>query len=102
MDRRLLWAVLLMMGIFFAPTLFLKRSAPPATTGTQVSPESAAAPPPATAAPAVAAAPNAPVAVPAGPADTIAVTTPLAHYGVSTRGGVLTSLQLERYKSSFV
>ncbi len=106
MDRRMLWAVMLMMAIAFIPSIFIKRppppvpvaqvdSTPPVVAGT-VTPGSAPAATPA--------APGAPGAqgggVAATPADTVSVTTPLAHYGVSTRGAVLTSLDLVRYKST--
>ena len=103
MDRRTLWAVMLMMAIAFIPTFFLKKPARPAApSAAQVAGDTAAAPTPVTAAPGAAvAAPAGPGSItPSGPADSITVTTPLARYGVSTRGGVLTSLELERYKST--
>lgn len=102
MDRRTLWAVMLMMAIAFIPTFFIKKPvrpvAPPASpVATDTAPVTA----PAIAAPGVPhVGPVAPGAVAVVPADTIAVTTPLARFGVSTRGGVLTSLELERYKST--
>ena len=102
MDRRTLWAVLLMMAIFFVPTFFMKKPVRPVTPpASQAASDTAPVVAPPTVGPsAAAAAPVAPGSVTAGPADTITVTTPLARYGVSTRGGVLTSLELERYKST--
>jgi len=99
----MLWAVMLMMAIAFIPSIFIKRppppapaaqvdSAPPVVEGT-VTPGSAPAATPA--------APGAQRgAVAATPAETISVTTPLARYGVSTRGAGLMSLDLVRYKST--
>ena len=98
----MLWAVMLMMAIAFIPSFFIKRPAPP-VPATQSPVDT-----PATAAPVVPGAPapgNAPVAGTAGtgaaaPADTVSVTTPLVRYGISTRGAVLTSLDLVKYKST--
>ena len=109
MDRRTLWAVMLMMAIAFIPTFFIKKPVRPAPPpAAQVAGDTTAAAAPSTVAPgAPTPAPGAPTPAPvatgtvtAGTADTITVTTPLARYGVSTRGGVLTSLELERYKST--
>ena len=103
MDRRTLWAVLLMMAIFFAPTFFMKKPARPVTPPVPQASDTAPGAAAATAAPVVPASPAVGGVAPAGatgPADTITVTTPLARYGVSTRGGVLTSLELEHYKST--
>jgi YidC/Oxa1 family membrane protein insertase len=104
MDRRLLWAVLLMMAIAFVPSLFVKRPPPPVPAAAGVDTAAVAAPAPAgavaSAAPAPAAVPVAPAGDVTAPADTIAVTTPLARYGVSTRGAVLTSLDLVKYRST--
>ena len=91
-----------MMGIALAPTFFIKRPVPPAAGVVTDSAAPAPAVPSATPAP-VAPAPGAatPTAAPvAVPAETLQVTTPLARYGVSTRGAVLTSLELDKYKSS--
>ena len=92
-----------MMGIALAPTFFIKKPVPPAAGVVTDSAVPAPAAPSATPAPAVAPAPGAaaPSAAPAAaPAETLQVTTPLARYGVSTRGAVLTSLELDKYKSS--
>jgi YidC/Oxa1 family membrane protein insertase len=102
MDRRLLWAVLLMMAIAFVPSIFIKRPPRPVPAAAPVDFPAAASPAPAGGVTAVAPAPS--PAAPAGevtaPTDTITVTTPLARYGVSTRGAVLTSLDLVKYRST--
>jgi YidC/Oxa1 family membrane protein insertase len=102
MDRRTIWAVLLMMAIFFAPTFFMKKPVPPVTpTAGVLSGDSAAAPGPAVVAPGAPAASIDQSGAPStGPVDTITVTTPLVRYGISTRGAVLTSLALDRFKST--
>jgi YidC/Oxa1 family membrane protein insertase len=101
MDRRTLWAVMLMMAIALVPTFFIKKPVRPATPTAPAANDSApAATPSAAAAGAPSVGPVAPGTAPVAPSDTITVTTPLARYGVSTRGGVLTSLQLERYRST--
>ena len=112
MDRRTVWAILLMMVIAILPALFLKKP-PPATnaagsraagpgargTAPAAAPASpgatpelradtlaprAAAPPPATA---------------GGSADTVWVTSPLYRYGISTVGARMVEARLTRYKS---
>ena len=105
MDRRTLWAVMLMMAIAFVPTFFMKKPArpvaPAAFPGAAIRLRAPRRPrrhpwcPCRTCSRRGGTGPGHPV-----PADTITVTTPLARYGVSTRGGVLTSLELERYKST--
>lgn len=102
MDRRTLWAVMLMMAIALLPTFFVKKPARPAASAAAERPADSLAAVPGVAAPAVTvpAGPTVAGADVAMPADTIAVSTPLARYGVSTRGGVLTSLELERFKST--
>jgi len=99
MDRRTIWAILLMMVIAFIPTFFIKKPARPvAGVVSDTMPAPAAgvpAPPPAlvpaTASPFDTAAP--------APEEIIDVTTPLARYGVSTRGGRLTEILLTRYQN---
>jgi len=103
MDRRMLWAVMLMMAILFVPSFFMKRPPPrPVTPAAQVPVDSPAMSGAAGVIPgsAPAATPVAPGSDVAAPADTISVTTPLARYGVSTRGAVLTSLDLVKYRST--
>ncbi|HET9726478.1 MAG TPA: membrane protein insertase YidC [Gemmatimonadales bacterium] len=102
MDRRTIWAILLMMVIAIVPAIFIKRSPRPAVPATGDS-TVRATPAPAQPAPA------------AGPADTlhsatdtarsapavrtVAVSSPLYAYGVSTQGGRLVSARLTRYRS---
>jgi len=122
MDRRTVWAILLMMAIAIVPAVFMKKpssggaagqrgsgadtlavnprpSAPPlsgtsGTPDTTVPPRRPAAPPRAD---------SATAALPprAGGAtdDTVRVTSPLYTYGISTRGGRLVEATLSRYRS---
>ena len=106
MDRRTVYAILLMMVIAIAPAILIKR--PPR-------PSPAAAPAVDTATPAPAAPAVAPTVGPAptdrlrppvdssGPAapwsDTVWAVSPLYRYGVSTSGGRLVEARLERYRS---
>jgi YidC/Oxa1 family membrane protein insertase len=117
MDRRTVWAILLMMVIAVAPALFLKKPANRAggradslsVTSPDTSPAPARAPAGAgrptvaatdTARPAgadsAAGAPSA--AAPTGE-DTIRVTSPLYTYGISTEGARLVQAELHRYAS---
>ena len=118
MDRRTIWAILLMMVIAVAPALLLKKPAqPPAAPGVgdsavaaprAASPETA--PRTADTAPRVEPAAQAPIeqpgvapgaapgAVPGGE-DTVRVSAPLYTYGFSTRGARLVEARLHRYAS---
>src|SRR4051812_22806416 len=110
MDRRTVWAILLMMVIAIAPALLIKRSAShtvnaPGTVADSAGRVDSAAPATAPPAPAgdSAASPAAPIpsrpsAAPAAE-DTVAVTSPLYTYGVSTLGARLVSAELRRYAS---
>jgi YidC/Oxa1 family membrane protein insertase len=117
MDRRTVWAILLMMVIAIAPALFLEKPKPaprPASPGVADRRSGEAVPP--AAAPAAPAAPQrdadsaprAPAppaeAAPSGAAsaaaaDTVWVTSPLYRYGIETRGARLVEAVLSRYKS---
>jgi YidC/Oxa1 family membrane protein insertase len=110
MDRRTVWAILLMMVIAIAPALLIKRSAShavnaPGTVADSAGRVDSAAP--ASAPPAAtgdsAASPAGPTPAPSRPAaaaeDTVAVTSPLYTYGVSTLGARLVSAELRRYAS---
>jgi len=114
MDRRTVWAILLMMVIAITPALFIKRPPRPAPGAGSATDTTAPAP----------AAPSGSVA-PAGrtaPADTlrpsadttspdtaaaaaaarvriVRVTSPLYTYGISTAGGRLVEARLHRYRS---
>jgi YidC/Oxa1 family membrane protein insertase len=107
MDRRTVWAILLMMVIAIVPAIFLKRPpAPPVPATGDTS--AVAAPAPAPPGPAVPGPVPAPADTLARAADTtarqsavstVAVTSPLYTYGVSTQGGRLVSARLTRYRS---
>jgi YidC/Oxa1 family membrane protein insertase len=103
MDRRFIWAMALMTLIVMAPALLNKKPPVPAADGpdsvatTMSAPETTTTAP---MAPAPAPAPSlstVPGAADAAPEDTILVHTPLATYGISTRGGRLVRAELERY-----
>jgi YidC/Oxa1 family membrane protein insertase len=104
MDRRAIWAILLMMVIAIAPAFFLKRP-PGGTAGGQggrdsVLPRGAAPAESTPGRPAAApAASDTMRAVPAAPEDTVLVRSPLYTYGVSTRGARIVLATLERYQS---
>jgi YidC/Oxa1 family membrane protein insertase len=104
MDRRTIWAILLMMVIAILPAIFIKRPTPAANSATGDTTAAPAAPAPAQPAPAAAPADT----VRSATADTgssgsavhtVAVTSPLYAYGVSTQGGRLVSARLARYRS---
>ncbi len=103
MDRRTVWAILLMMVIAILPALLIKRPARPAggplpadTTATAPAPPSAViAPSPADSV----RAPGDTTRPAAATAPTVRVTSPLYTYGVSTAGGRLVQAELTRYRS---
>jgi YidC/Oxa1 family membrane protein insertase len=106
MDRRTVWAVLLMMAIAIAPALFIKRSPKPSvparaqgsvTRSDTVATPSPTRPATSTARPADTTA--APPVSASQAADTIRVTSPLYTYGISTVGGRLVEARLLRYRS---
>ncbi len=104
MDRRTVWAILLMMAIAITPAIFIKRTPKTSAPGpgqaarpdsgrvvvpSPARPDTAAVPPPADT-----------VAAPAAQrADTVRVTSPLYTYGISTVGGRLVEARLARYRS---
>ncbi|HEU5169590.1 MAG TPA: membrane protein insertase YidC [Gemmatimonadales bacterium] len=105
MDRRVVWAILLMMVIAVAPALFTKpkatRGAGPGARDTAVQPAGPApradtlprrplAPPPA---------PDTARGREAAPGDTVIVSSPLYTYGIGTRGGRLVTAFLRQYRS---
>ena len=122
MDRRTIWAILLMMAIAVAPAIFMKKPAAPSTGGAagqrgSRADSSAVSSPRAdtlrrgpTSPGDSLTAPTAPKPAqtsdrPAAPAtrspadDTVRVISPLYHYGVSTRGARLVEATLPRYRS---
>ncbi|HEU4954175.1 MAG TPA: membrane protein insertase YidC [Gemmatimonadales bacterium] len=111
MDRRTVWAILIMMVIAIAPALLIKRSptggvnAPHTTARDSAGRVDSLAPAPAGPAAAADSVRPAAAPTPAGPTasaaaeDTVAVTSPLYVYGVSTLGARLVSAELLRYAS---
>jgi YidC/Oxa1 family membrane protein insertase len=115
MDRRTIWAILLMMAIAVAPAIFLKKPVAPAARGGEAGqrdsgpvalPDTLAARsnPGRDSIPAVAAVRDSNRAasspLPRSPADdTVWVTSPLYTYGISTRGARLVEATLPRYRS---
>jgi YidC/Oxa1 family membrane protein insertase len=103
MDRRVIWAIALMMLIALAPTFLFKK--PVGTVGT-VRPVETVRPGdslPATAAPTDRTVPTAPTisTAPTAPtADTVLVRSPLFTYAVSTRGASIVSATLHEYRST--
>ena len=117
MDRRTIWAILLMMAIAVAPAIFMKK--PPASgatgqratradtsasssraagdsTRTTITADSGTAQPRA----AAVVPPAAPAAPPSSSADdTVRVTSPLYRYAIGTRGARLLQATLPRYRS---
>jgi len=114
MDRRAVWAIILMMVIALAPALFLKPTRRAGTPGVDstgagrsvappaAGPSAASRPPAPSGPPAAAPTPEAPTASPDTAADTVLVTSPLYTYGVSTRGARLVLARLTRYQSMAV
>jgi YidC/Oxa1 family membrane protein insertase len=115
MDRRTIWAILLMMTIAIAPAIFMKKSVAPSAGGADSSapvtpptpPDSSrAASPKGDSSSVIAAArdsarvgPAAPPGAAAATDDTVRVTSPLYTYGISTRGARLVEATLSRYRS---
>ena len=115
MDRRTVWAILLMMAIAVAPAILMKKPvAPEARGGEAGTPRREIAVPsdsPPTSSPAVRdsipasrpdrdsarAAPSPTTGLSAD--DTVLVTSPLYRYGISTRGARLVVATLPRYRS---
>ena len=118
MDRRTIWAILLMMVIAIAPAIFFKKTPVSGTAGPRgrgadtlaITPrgpapvardsgtvDSAALPRGPAAPPAVG--PPAPPRAAGATDDTVRITSPLYTYGISTRGGRLVEATLSRYRS---
>src|SRR5687768_9047433 len=121
MDRRTVWAILLMMVIAIAP-MFLMKQPPRGAAGQRGSgADSSKIVPPSAAHDSVrslgdsvtvasgaqdsvranpaAPLPRRPAAAAAPPDDTVRVASPLYTYGISTRGGRLVEARLSRYRS---
>jgi len=101
MDRRVLWAIALMMVIAIAPTFFFKQ--PPKRPVASTVADSGARRPsslPDSQSAAVER-PGLPVTAQtaAQPADTVVVSSALYHYAIATRGGAIIQASLEHYKN---
>jgi YidC/Oxa1 family membrane protein insertase len=119
MERRTIWAILLMMVIAIAPAIFFRKPPPSGAAGQRGSgadtsaTSSRSALDSATVLPATRDSVTAPVTAarqdstrpaaprPRGPAadDTVRITSPLYTYGISTRGGRLVEATLSKYRS---
>jgi len=100
MDRRFIWAMALMTLIVMAPALLLKKPTTPAGAGARpdsVTAAEAVARPDSTAAEAAARPSLLPSGATPAPDDTVLIHTPLATYGVSTRGARLVRAELAKY-----
>src|SRR5882724_1679883 len=112
MDRRTVWAILLMMVIAITPALFIKRPPRPAPGAGSATAAPAPAAPSGSVAPAGRAAPadtlrpsadttspDTAAAAAAARVRIVRVTSPLYTYGISTAGGRLVEARLHRYRS---
>jgi len=118
MDRRTIWAILLMMAIAIAPAIFMKQPRGSGDAGTRGSETalpadsiahsslrhdsgSPAVPNRDTTNAVASPPPRLPAEAPraAGATDTVHITSPLYTYGISTRGGRLVEATLSRYRS---
>src|SRR3954447_12819557 len=115
MDRRTIWAILLMMAIAIVPAIFLKKPIAPAARGgdagkrdsgsvalpdtlhsaSNLGRDNISAPQPNRDTTKAVASPRAAGATD----DTVRVTSPLYTYGISLRGGRLVEATLPRYRS---
>src|SRR5919107_2804166 len=111
MDRRTVWAILLMMAIAIAPAIFMKQKPagqPGSGADSLVLTPAPAVPQPSSDSAVVAAdtVPRRPAApsraegpTAEGGTDTVRISTRLYTYGISTRGGRLIEARLPGYKS---
>src|SRR5215203_4414704 len=117
MDRRTVWAILLMMVIAIAPAIFMKKTVAPSVRGGEAGQRDSTSvqsdgpssgtvrqdstPPVAAQDTGRTATTDSLTRLPAaqGATDTVLITSPLYTYGVSTRGGRLVEATLHRYGS---
>lgn len=102
MDRRIIWAIVLMMIIAIVPTFLLKPTSRPIPPPATATPDTGAPPPVATApVPQVSAPPSAPESGLADslPGDTVRAFSAIYRYEVSTIGGRLIRAELPQYRS---
>ncbi len=96
MERRVVWAILLMMVIAILPAVFTRKPADGRPAGPAGRDSVPAAPVPAPGADSL---PARPPARPSAAADTVLISSPLYTYGVSTRGARFVSVTLRKYGS---
>jgi YidC/Oxa1 family membrane protein insertase len=100
MDRRVIWAIALMMIIAIAPSFFMK---PPKRAAKPVDSTLVAPATPMTAPPQVeperTTVPAAAVSTQRLPAETVTVSSPLYSYAIATRGGAIVQATLLKYRA---
>lgn len=102
MDRRVAWAIALMMLIALAPTFFLKPAKKPAgPTGPRADSAAVTAPAPAAPGAAERAGPLPTGVEPPVAAETLTVSSPLYAYSIATRGGGITQATPRQYQSLY-
>jgi YidC/Oxa1 family membrane protein insertase len=101
MDRRVLWAIALMMVIAIAPTFLFKQPPRPAVRPPVGDSVAVQTPGPRDSASLTVEGPSLHGAETprTQPADTVVVSSPLYHYAIATRGGAIIQASLERYKN---
>jgi YidC/Oxa1 family membrane protein insertase len=99
MDRRVIWAIALMMVIAIAPSFLLKppKANRPAAGPTDTSRTAAPVPDSLRGAPVEGGLPAAAAAQ--LPAETVSVSSPLFRYGIATRGGAIVRAELLKYRA---
>jgi len=108
MERRVIWAIVLMMAVAIVPTFFLESPKKPAASavrpgaraprdsGTTVPADSSAPVPP----PGVAGTPSTEaLEAPGSPVDSVVISSPLYRYVLSTRGAALVQGSLLKYRT---
>jgi len=103
MDRRVIWAIVLMMVIAIGPTFFIKRPPPPPPagpgTGRADTVRVGDPVPPGGESGRLTPGPGPGLEAPSAPADTVLVTSPLYQYGISTRGGAIVQATILNYRA---
>src|SRR4029453_16249733 len=102
MERRVVWAILLMMAIAIVPAIFIKK--PPKANGRAGVPAGSSDSAAAGAAPQprgdwLPPRPPPPAPQPTAPEDTALVSSPVYTYGVSTQGGRFVKAVLTKYRT---
>ncbi|HET8622071.1 MAG TPA: membrane protein insertase YidC [Gemmatimonadales bacterium] len=101
MERRVVWAIILMMVIAIAPAIFVKKPARPAArSGSATAGDSLPTVPVLPASPAqTLSPPRAAAQADTVPGDTVAISSALYDYRMSTRGARLVAATLHRYRT---